>query len=86
VILFWSPKGADDVAVHKAVQQVRSGKVVVDLASSKEVAAFGTITRGIQVYGTPTLLVVGRKGQTTTLTGLQDAYAIKQAIQENRHA
>jgi hypothetical protein len=64
----------------------RSRNVAVQVASSHEAAAFGTITRGIQVYGTPTVLVVGSKGQTTTLTGLQDAYAIEQAIQDARHA
>jgi hypothetical protein len=86
LILFWSPKGADDVAVRHAVAQVRSGKVAVELASAREAAAFGTITAGIQVYGTPTLLIVGPKGKTTTLTGLQDAFAIRQAIQETRQA
>ena len=40
----------------------------------------------MQVYGTPTLLIVNRKGQTITLTGLQDSFAIAQAIAEARHA
>jgi hypothetical protein len=60
--------------------------VAIEVASPHEVASFGSITRGVQVYGTPTLLVVNGKGQTTTLTGLQDAYAIKQAIRETQHS
>jgi hypothetical protein len=75
--------------VHRAVQQLRTQRglnVAVNVASSREAAAFGSITRGVQVYGTPTLLVVNGKGHATTLTGLQDAYAIKQAIRETRHA
>jgi hypothetical protein len=89
VILFWDPKGADDVSVRGAVAQLRgqSGlRIGVSVARASQVASFGTITRGVQVYGTPTLLIVNKKGQTTTLTGLQDAYAIKQAIQEARHS
>ena len=45
-------------------------------ASAKEVASFGSVTRGVQVYGTPTILIVNKHGQTTTLTGLQDAFSI----------
>lgn len=86
VIYFWNPKGSDDKAVHKALGQLpKSLHVAVDVAGPGEVAAFGTITRGVQVYGTPTLLVVNRKGEVTTLTGLQDSYAIAQAIREAKH-
>jgi hypothetical protein len=31
------------------------------------------------------LLVVNKKGSTITLTGLQDSFAIQQAISEARH-
>jgi hypothetical protein len=85
VILFWTPKGADDVAVRRAVEHLH-GKIGVSIARANQVASFGTITRGIQVYGTPTLLIVNKKGQATTLTGLQDGFAIEQAITEARHS
>jgi hypothetical protein len=88
VILFWDPRGSDDVSVRKAVSQMSGNgrwKVAVNYARANQVASFGTITRGIQVYGTPTLLVVNKKGQTITLTGLQDSFAIEQAISEARH-
>jgi hypothetical protein len=86
VILFWDPRGADDVSVRHAVQQISGqGKVAVNYSRANRVASFGTITRGIQVYGTPTLLIVNKKGQTITLTGLQDSFAIQQAISEARH-
>lgn len=55
-------------------------------ASASQVTSFGSITRGVQVYGTPTLLVVNPKGQVTTITGLTDAFAIEQAIDEARHS
>jgi hypothetical protein len=54
-------------------------------ASSKQVSSFGTITRGVQIYGTPTILIVAKGGKTTVITGLTDAFAIEQAIDEARH-
>ena len=88
VILFWDPRGSDDVSVRRAVSRLSGNgkvKVAVNYARANQVASFGTITRGIQVYGTPTLLVVNKKGGTITLTGLQDSFAIEQAISEARH-
>jgi len=61
-------------------------KIAVFEASAGQVATFGSITRGVQVDGTPTTLILNSKGQTTTLTGLQDGYAIEQAINEARHS
>jgi hypothetical protein len=90
VLLFWNPKGADDVAVHEALQRffaIEPDKhIAVHEASASQVTSFGSITRAVQVYGTPTILIVNRSGQVTTLTGLTDAYAIEQAIDEARHS
>ena len=89
VILFWDPKGAEDRVVHSALRSLRGNhslNIAIDAASPSQVASFGTITRGVQVYGTPTLLFVNKKGRALTLTGLQDAYAIAQAVREARHA
>jgi len=85
LILFWNPRGADDVAVHKelpAVQHALGGKVAVDYASASQVGSFGTVTHAIQVTQTPTLLIVNPHGQTTVLTGLTDAFSIEQTIGE----
>jgi hypothetical protein len=87
MILFWNSKAADDRATHSAMRTlVKSGHrhVVAFQATGQEVATFGAVTRGVQVYGTPTLLVVGKSGQAQVLTGLTDAYAIEQAISEAR--
>jgi hypothetical protein len=113
VILFWNPKGADDVAdqaelrlleaVHRLIPGLarrvpavraelkHSGlelekKFAAFEARADQVTSFGTITRGVQVYETPTLLVVNPSGQVTAITGLTDAFAIEQAIDEARHA
>jgi hypothetical protein len=110
VLLFWTPAGSEDKAVHAELRallaihnKLRSqqnnptvkklesqtglqlaGKIAVREASAGQVTYYGSITRGVQVTGTPTLLVINKHGRTITLTGLQDAYAIEQAIDEAR--
>ena len=86
LLLFWNPNGADDAAVHGQVRTVGHSHlpVVVYEGNAKDVASFGAITRQVPVYGTPTILIVGVKGRTSSLTGLQDAFAIEQAIDEAR--
>jgi hypothetical protein len=88
VLLFWSSKGSDDVAVSQALSQLKKSdhRLAVHMTTPEHVASFGSITRGVQVYGTPTLLIVAKHGRTVVLTGLQDAYAIRQAVSEARHA
>jgi hypothetical protein len=85
LIFFWNPKGSDDRAVNQALGKLPNDlNIAIDRARSNAVATFGTITRGVQVYGTPTLLVVNKKGEVKTLTGLQDPYTIASAIRESR--
>ena len=69
--------------VHSTGLQLM-GKIAVLEALPGQVTSYGSITRGVQVNQTPTLLVINKHGQTITLTGLQDAYAIEQAIDEVR--
>jgi hypothetical protein len=56
------------------------------VSTAGQVASYGSITRGVQVYGTPTVLIVNKSGKTTVLTGLQDAFSIEQAIDEARNS
>jgi len=69
----------------KATGLELTGKIAVNEASAKQVTAFGSITRAVQIYQTPTILILNKKGQTTTLSGLNDAFSIEQAIDEARH-
>lgn len=88
-ILFWNPKATDDVAVQHQLQSVQSklrSSLAVHAALAGQVASFGTIIRGVKVYGTPTLMIIDKHKQALTLTGYTDAYAIEQAIAEARHA
>ena len=47
-----------------------------------KVASYGSFTRAIQVYQTPTLLIVNPKGQAVAITGITDAFSIEQALDE----
>jgi hypothetical protein len=85
VLLFWNPSGTDDKSVHQAVRALKSAKhVAVQEAAASEVASFGSVTRGVQVYTTPTILVIAKTGTAIVLTGVQDTFAIEQAIAEAR--
>ncbi|MGH2855209.1 MAG: hypothetical protein ACRDLF_13565 [Solirubrobacteraceae bacterium] len=87
LLLFWNPRSTDDAAVERQVRAAThklGHGVAVHTARAKQVNAFGSITRNIQVYQTPTLLIVNPKLQVTTLTGYTDAYAIEQAVAEAR--
>jgi hypothetical protein len=94
VILFWNPKGSDDVAVHVELRLLQivgkrllpeDRKLAVHYAHAGEVGQFGSITHSLQVLQTPTTLVISPRGDAKTLTGLVDAYTIQQAIREARH-
>jgi len=87
VVLFWNAKGSDDAVVHREVQSLASRKgLAIYEAAPSQVSSFGSITRGVQVYGTPTILIVVKSGKTIVLTGLTDVYSIEQAISEARHS
>jgi hypothetical protein len=87
LLLFWNPRSSDDAAVERqtllATHKLGHG-VAMQTALARQVNSFGSITRDIQVYQTPTLLVVNPHRQVTTLTGYTDAYAIEQAVAEAR--
>jgi hypothetical protein len=83
VLLFWNPAGTDDALTFLALQPLaKAPKVSVQAAPASAVANYGSITRGVQVYATPTMLVINKQGQAIVLTGLQDTFAIAQAIGE----
>ena len=87
LILFWDSHSSADAAVHGQVLAAAhklGHTVAVQSATADQVGDFGSITRDIQVYQTPTLLIVNPHGQVTTVTGYTDAYAIEQTVREAR--
>jgi hypothetical protein len=86
-ILLWSANGSIDAVVRRELQaagQALGGSVVVYEAHPSQVASFGSFTSAVPVYATPTILIVNRRGHTTTVSGLTDAFSIEQAIGEAR--
>jgi hypothetical protein len=82
VLLFWSPKSADDKAVRKALANIdrHDGKVLAHATNLKRIARYGQITRGANVEQSPTIVVVDRKMKVETLVGYVDRVTIDQAV------
>jgi hypothetical protein len=88
-VLFWNPKGAVDATVRRelrAAGRAQHGKLAVHVARSNQVGSFGSFTHTVQVYSTPTILLINTTGSTSSLTGLTDAFSIGQAIKEVKRA
>jgi hypothetical protein len=88
LLLFWNPKGAEDAAVRNEVRALAAhgNKIAVHEALASQVATFGSITRGVQVEQTPTVLIINKRDRATALTGLTDAFSLEQAIAEARRS
>jgi hypothetical protein len=88
-LLFWNPKGAVDKTVRRELQAAGGklhGKLAISVARASEVGLFGSFTRSVQVYGTPTILLVNHAGKTASVTGLTDVFSIEQAVKEVKQA
>ncbi len=82
VLLFWSPKAAEDKSVRKALTDIdrHKGKVLAHAAHVKRIAAYGQITRGADVSQSPTVVIVDRNRKVETLVGFVDRTSIDQAV------
>ncbi len=88
-ILLWNPKGSVDTVVRRELQaagRTFGGRLAVHVALAPQVGSFGTFTRAVQVYSTPTILIVNPKGVASSVTGLTDAFSIEQAVREAKQA
>jgi hypothetical protein len=77
-----APKGADDRLVRKSLGKVDKlhGRVFVKTVPVKRISRYGTITRGIDVSQTPSVVVVDFELRATTLAGWSDVATIDQAV------
>jgi len=82
VLLFHTPRAADDRAVRAELAKVRrrGGRVKVIASPIGTVSRFGDITAGVQVLQSPTVIVLGRSRQARGFTGFTDATEIDQAV------
>jgi hypothetical protein len=81
-MLFWDGRSSDDRAVRAAMREVdrRGGRVAVHVARITQVGAYPSVTRGVQISSSPTVLVIDRARRGSTLTGLTDAREIDQRV------
>jgi hypothetical protein len=84
VMLFWNAKGADDVATRGAVRSINrhGGKVAVHVVPISRVGQYRSITEGVTINQSPTVLVIGKKGSTRAIVGLSERGELKQAVND----
>ncbi len=83
VLLFWDGKSSDDRSVRGAVRSLNThhGKVFKDVSRLSAIGKFSAITNGVPVLGSPTVIVVGKKGKhAVSFTGFVAKTNIDQAV------
>jgi hypothetical protein len=81
-LLFYNPAGADDRAVRQELAAVpTNGNKVVKLAVPlSEAGRYTFITANVQLDSSPTLVLIDRAKQATTIVGFTDRYEIAQRV------
>jgi hypothetical protein len=82
VLLFWTAKGADDVATRDAVRGLdrHRGKVALHVVPISRVGAYESIMRGVTVNQSPTTLVIDRRRRARAIVGLSEPRELSQAV------
>jgi hypothetical protein len=88
VLLFWNRRGSDDRAVRRAVLATarHHGRVVVKAAPVAQVARYESITRGVQVLQSPTVLVIGPDRKARAVTGFTTKSELDQVVSDTLKA
>lgn len=84
VMLFWNSKGSDDRAVRRTVLRLDThrGKVLTRVVPVSEVGRYEAITRGAEVQGSPTVVVINSEGQARTINGFTTGAEIEQMVSD----
>ena len=82
VLLFWNPLGADDQLVRDELTHVSShgGRALIVTAPVREVSRFSSVTRGLEVLQSPTVLVLDHTRHARMLAGYTDRAEIGQSV------
>lgn len=82
VLLFAGRRAADDRAVTRAIRGLdrHEGRVKVHRASINDVGAFETITRGVTITQSPTVVVIDRRLKARSIVGFAPRREISQAV------
>jgi len=83
-LLFFSPSGADDQAVKQELQSipVLGGRVVKLAIPISELSNYPVVTSQVPINESPTLVIVNRSKQATTIVGFADTLEISQRISD----
>jgi hypothetical protein len=82
VLLFYNRLSSDDRAVRSELGSLprRSGRVLVGHAPLREVSRFPSVTQGVQILQSPSVVVVNRRRQAQVLVGYTDRFEIEQRV------
>jgi hypothetical protein len=82
VMLFWNPRGADDIATRGAIRDLdrHHGKVAVHVVPISRVGEYPSITQGVTISQAPTTLVIDRRRRTRVIAGLSEPRELAQAV------
>jgi hypothetical protein len=81
-LLFYNPAGADDQAVKQELGSVptKGGRVVKLAVPIGELARYPVISTQVPVTESPTLVLIDRERQATTLVGFASGFEITQLV------
>jgi hypothetical protein len=81
-LLFYNPAAADDVAVKDELRAVPShgGRVVKLAVPIKDLSRYPVITTQVPVSESPTLVLIDRRRQATTLVGFAGGFEITHRV------
>jgi hypothetical protein len=87
LVILFEGKGADDKAARKAVHLTAKADpkhVISAYVPVSKVGDYEKITTGVQIYGSPSILVIGKDRKATLLSGFVDAPSVQQAVGDAR--
>jgi hypothetical protein len=81
-VLFYNPASTDDRAVKQELAAVPThrGKVVKLAVSVNRLASYGVVTNQVQVTVSPTLVLIDKARQASTIVGFADRFEIAQRV------
>jgi hypothetical protein len=81
-LLFYNPAGYDDRAIKRELASVpaHASSVYKLMVPLGELSSYPAITNQVQVQTSPTLVIVDRSRQATTLVGFADRFEITQRL------
>jgi len=82
VLLFYNRSSSDDRAVRAELAGLarRRGRVLVGEAPLREVSRFPSVTQGVQILQSPTVVVIDRRRQAELLVGYTDRFELDQLV------